>query len=304
MPLQLTHRDEQTLLALLKLPLTSQQLFRLSSTFSQSFPSERVTRRRLQRLTEEGMLRRFYFAFPSNGRNPAYWRLTRKSYHLLGEIMGELPSPKRSLFSTIGVSLHFHTHRVSEVVVKLLVDAHQAGIETEDVQIESAIGSVETEMIVPDATLTLQCEGRRFRFYIELDTASERIATLQRIPSSIQKKLELYERHRRSSRSQFRVLFVTTSSKRRAMNILRFGAGLTNNFSAQSIYAAFCDDLLQPGNAVTIKRFLNHRLELTNLVRTPRFCRLNLRLPVSDRIMAELNAKEFTPRWTSATVTQ
>ncbi|MEL7499741.1 MAG: replication-relaxation family protein [Planctomycetota bacterium] len=292
MPLQLTHRDEQTLLALLKLPLTSRQLFRLSETFTESFPSERVTRRRLQRLTEEGMLRRFYFAFPSNGRNPAYWRLTRKSHRLLGEILGERLSPKRSLLSAIGVSLHFHSHRVSEVVVKLLTDAHREGIDLVDLQIETAIGSADSEILVPDATLTFRSENRSFTFFLELDTASERVSTMQRLPSSIQKKLEFYERYRRSGKTTFRVLFVTTSSKRRALNILRFGAGLTDNFSALTIYAAFCPDLLKVGNAVTTKRFLNHRLEPIALTRKPRFCKIPPRLPMSGRIMAQLSAKE------------
>ena len=195
MAIQLTHRDEQSLLALQKLPLTSQQLFRLSETFTTPFPSERVLRRRMQRLAEEGMVRRFFYAFPTNGRNPTYWRLTRASFRLINGLTGQDPLPRRSLFSPMGVSLHFHTHSVAEVVVRMLIDSHRNGVNVEDLQVETALNLGSGDQIVPDAIMELRCsEGRSYRFFLELDTASERIATLQRLPSSIQKKLEFYER--------------------------------------------------------------------------------------------------------------
>jgi len=303
MPIQLTHRDEQTLLALQKLPLTSQQLFELSETFSNSFPSERVLRRRMQRLGEEGMVRRFFYAFPANGRNPAYWRLTRTSFRLLNGLTGQDPLPRRSFFSPMGVSLHFHTHSVAQVVVRLLVDAYRNGTGVEDLQVEAGLAIGEGEQIVPDVTLTLRCgEGKQYLFFLELDTASERVSTLQRLPSSIQKKLEFYERYRRLSREAFRVLFITTSSKQRALNILRFGAGLTNNYSAQSIYASFLPDLLSSNDSVTDHAFINHRLEATQLIRKPRFCQLGATDSRRDRIIAKLSQREFTPWWTTATV--
>ena len=301
MPIQLTHRDEQTLLALQKLPLTSQQLFELSETFSNSFPSERVLRRRMQRLGEEGMVRRFYYAFPTNGRSPAYWRLTRASFRLLNGMTGQDPLPRRSFFSPMGVSLHFHTHSVAQVVVRLLVDAHRNGIEVEDLEIENGLEIGDGEKIVPDVTLTLRCsEGKQYLFFLELDTGSERVRTLQKLPSSIQKKLEFYERYRRMNRKAFRVLFVTTSSKQRALNILRFGAGLTNNYSAQSIYASFLPDLLSSNDSVTDHAFINHRLEVTHLIRKPRFCQLAPIVKGRDRIIAQLSQREFTPLWKTA----
>ena len=151
MAFQLTHRDEQTLFALQKLPLTSQQLFKLSQTFSQPFPSERVLRRRMRRLEEEEIVRRFYFAFPSDGRNPAYWRLTRQSYRLINELTGEDPLPRKSFFSPMGVSLHFHTHRVAEVVVEMLVKANENGIEINEFSIEKSLAIHAGEWITPDA---------------------------------------------------------------------------------------------------------------------------------------------------------
>ena len=91
----------------------------------------------------------------------------------------------------------------------------------------------------------------------------------------------------------FRVLFVTTSSKRRALNILRFGAGMSENYSAQSIYAVHMPDLMNVVNSVTAPLFLNHRLEPVRLVREPRFCRLAPLELKRDRIMAELSQKNF-----------
>ena len=305
MPIQLTHRDEQTLLALQKLPLTGKQLFQLSETFPVPFSSERVLRRRMQRLAEEGMARRFFYAFPTNGRNPAYWRLTRASFRLLNGLTGQDPLPRKSFFSPMGVRLHFHNHAVAQVVVRLLVDAHRNSIEIEDLQIETSLAVMDGEQIVPDATLVLRTsEGKHFRFYLELDTGSARVSTLQKLPTSIQKKLEFYERYRRSNNDSFRVLFVTTSSKQRALNILRFGAGLINNYSSQSIYASFFPELLAAKDSVTERAFLNHRLEPIQLVRKPRFCQLGPVVAGRDRIIAQLSQKEFTPLWTTATVSQ
>jgi len=294
MAIQLTHRDEQSLFALQKLPLTSLQLFRLSQTFANPFPSERVLRRRMQRLAEEGMVRRFFYAFPKNGRNPAYWRLTRASFRLLNGLTGQDPLPRRSFFLPMGVSLHFHTHSVAEVAVKLLVDAYRNGIEVEDLKVESGLDLGDGTQITPDASLVLRCsEGKRYSFHLELDTASERVATMQRLPSSIQKKLEFYERYRRSNNESFRVLFVTTSSKQRALNILRFGAKLTNNFSAQSTYGSYFPELLTSMDSVTEPQFLNHRLEPTQLVRKPRIFRLGQTIVGCDRIITQLNQNEL-----------
>ncbi|MEL7499538.1 MAG: replication-relaxation family protein [Planctomycetota bacterium] len=296
MAFQLTHRDEQTLFALHKLPLTSQQLFRLSQTFSRAFPSERVLRRRMKRLEEEEVVRRFYYAFPAAGRNPAYWRLTRQSYRLINGLTGEAPLPKRSFFSPMGVSLHFHTHRVAEVVVEMLVNASKNGFTTNELSVEKSLALQQGEWITPDATLALQTrEGRQYRFFIELDTASERVATKQRLPSSIQKKLEFYERYRLTSPDPFRVLFVATSSKQRALNILHFGAGLTNNQSAQSIYAAHLPEVLASSDCLTNSVFYNHRLEPTCLVPAQnRTCKPTIKTR-KNRIMAELNEREFEP---------
>jgi hypothetical protein len=205
----------------------------------------------------------------------------------------------------MGVRLHFHNHAVAQVVVGLLVDAHRNGIEIEDLQIETSLAVMDGEQIVPDATLVLRTsEGKHFRFYLELDTGSARVSTLQKLPTSIQKKLEFYERYRRSNNDSFRVLFVTTSSKQRALNILRFGAGLINNYSSQSIYASFFPELLAAKDSVTERAFLNHRLEPIQLVRKPRFCQLGPVVAGRDRIIAQLSQKEFTPLWTPATVSQ
>jgi hypothetical protein len=93
----------------------------------------------------------------------------------------------------------------------------------------------------------------------------------------------------------FRVLFVCTSSKQRALNILNFGAGLTNNHSAQSIYAAHLPDVLDSEDCLTDGVFHNHRLEPTRLVATRKPKRASSPLSRKERIIAELNEKEFVP---------
>jgi DNA-binding Lrp family transcriptional regulator len=302
MAFQLTHRDEQTLFALQKLPLTSQQLFKLSQTFSQSFPSERILRRRMRRLEEEGIVKRFHYAFPSAGRNPAFWRLTRTSYRLINGLTGEDPLPRRSFFAAMGVSLHFHTYRVAEVVVQMLVQAHRSGIEVADLSVETSLALHAGEWITPDASLSLQTEeGRPRRFHLEIDTSSERVATKMRLPSSIQKKLEFYERYRLTNPDPFRVLFVCTSSKQRAMNILHFGSGLTNNRSAQSVYAVYLPELLASQNCLHEPIFSNHLLQPVSLIRKPTR-RADAESPTSEGIVAYLCQKEFRPVEVPATI--
>ncbi len=305
MPVQLTNRDHELLQVLQQLPLTNDQLFQLSQTFADSFPSERVLRRRMQRLAEEGMVRRFFFAFPSNGRNPAYWRLTRTACRVINEIPTGAPLPKRSVFSAIGVSLHFHTHRLNEVLVSILVAAAKGGIEIEHFEYETQLKLDDQNYIKPDATLHLRSvDGRRYIFFAELDTASERIATKQRLPSSIQKKLEQYERFRRQSSDQFRVLFVTTSSRQRAVNILRFSDAVAGNRAAECIYATYFPALMACKSSLLDPVFANHKLNAVPLVRKARSCRIKPILKQDERVYAHLSRKEFTPWWSPATLTQ
>jgi hypothetical protein len=249
----------------------------------------------MQRLAEEGMVRRFFFAFPSNGRNPAYWRLSRSAYRVINESLPSDPLPKRSLFSAIGVSLHFHTHRLSEVLVSILIAAAKEGIAIDNFEYETQLEVDSQTHIQPDATLHLcSADGRRYVFFIELDTASERIATKQRLPSSIQKKLEQYERYRRQSAGQFRVLFVTTSSRQRAVNILQFSDAVAGNRAAECIYATYFPALMACSSSLLDPVFANHKLNAVSLVRKARSCRINPFMESGERVFAQLSRKEFT----------
>jgi hypothetical protein len=202
----------------------------------------------------------------------------------------------------MGVSLHFHTHRVSEAVVQLLVQAHLNNTEVLELSVEKSLALHAGEWITPDASLTLQTEeGRQRRFHLEVDTSSERVATKQRLPSSIQKKLEFYERYRLTNPDPFRVLFVCTSSKQRALNILHFGKGLTNNRSAQSIYAAYLPELLASENCLHEKVFFNHLLEPVSLT-AKRTKMADPASPKSSGIVTRLSQKEFTPVKVPATI--
>ena len=248
-------------------------------------------------------MRRFHYAFPSEGRNPAYWRLTRRSYRLINGLSGCDPLPRRSFFSPMGVSLHFHSHHLADVVVKLLIQAQLNGLEVAELSVETSLLLDDEHWLVPDATLSLFApDGRQYRFFIELDTASERVSTQQRIPSSIQKKLFFYERYRQSNTNPFRVLFVTTSSKQRALNILRFGSKLTNNRAAQSVYTAHFPDVMNADDCLQQKVFRNFRLEAIPLVVPIQRCRINTAVPGTERIVAQLSQKEYRPPKSLATI--
>ena len=252
-----------------KLPLTTDQLFRLSATFELPFNCQRILQRRLKRLADHGLLKRSYFAFARQGRSPAYWKLSRSAYRLLHSTN---ENPKRTLFLPIGVSLHFHSYHLSEFLIRLLLDAKEGEVSVESLNVESSLEVDSTTSITPDATIQLQARDKRtYKFFVELDTASERVSTDQKLPSSIQKKMEAYERYYRTVGNSFRVLFVTTSSESRAANILKFANGIRANPAAELIYAAYLPNVLTSRNCLKDSIFKNHRGNKVELLQSQSF---------------------------------
>ena len=264
MNIQITNRDLDVFRSLEKLPFTTDQLLRFSQTFKQQFACQRILERRLKRLTEDGLLRRCYFAFPKQGRNPSYWRLTRKSHSLIHPTESKA---KRSQFLPIGVSLHFHSHNLNEFLLRLLLAASEGGLYTTRIDVEKSLEFDDQFSITPDAMIELAAKRRSFKFFVELDTATERVETDQRIPSSIQKKLETYERYRLTAGNSFRVLFVTTSSQQRAKNILQFANGVRSNPAGELVYATHLPSVLQCSNCLTEPVFQNHQGQPVSIVR-------------------------------------
>lgn len=265
---QVQDRDLELLGILEQLPLTTEQLLTASPLLSKPFNHIRVLRRRLNLLEKQGLLRPYRFAIPTSGRNPYYWRLTRVGYRLLHELTPSDPLPSRYRFTAIPVSLHKHTLHLNKVVVKFLLNAQQHGLSVSRFRIEKTISIPDDDrVIVPDAELELlSSDGRRYTYFIELDTGSERISTLQTIPASIQKKLEFYELYRRSGK-QFRTVFVTTSSERRAVNILKFCEGMTHNDAAHRVYASFFKTFMDSTDCLFDDQvFMNHNLNRVPLV--------------------------------------
>lgn len=301
----LTNRDLELFSYLLHLPLTANQAYRLSQTFTEPFQSERVVFRRLSKLASAGYLRRYYFAFPASGRNPAYWRLTSLAINHLN-VTKDGTAIKKSRRTSIGVSLHFHSHHVSEVAIQLLLSAKQNGIRVDSFEVEKAIQFNESgEVIVPDISLLLTCpEGKVYCYFVELDTGSERVNTLQRLPSSIKKKLDFYERYRQSQNQTFRVLFVTTSSQQRATNILNFSHSLAQNKAAQLVCAADFESVIASQDILMEPVFQNQRLQTVALMKPARFCRLPSYAFYDGGVFGQLNRKEETTRWTPVTITQ
>ncbi len=265
MNIQITLRDLEIFRLLKKLPLTTDQMFRLSASFHQPFNCQRILQRRLKRLADNGLLKRYYFAFARQGRSPAYWRLTRSAFRLISSTSKE---PKRTMFSPIGVSLHFHSYHLNEFLICVLLAAFEKEVLVEEFNIECSLDVDAASSITPDATICFQTpNARSYRFFVELDTASERMATNQRIPSSIQKKLEAYERYHQKVGNSFRVLFLTTSSESRANNILAFANGFRENPASELVYAAYLPNILSNSNCLFDKLFRNHRGSLVGLLR-------------------------------------
>jgi hypothetical protein len=251
-----TPRDLEILEALDRSPLTARQLLKLSRIFQSPFQSERKVRARMHRLQGAGRVRSWPYLIAGRG-SPNYYTLARFGYQVLNG--PDAASAKRS-FGPVGIARQQHTLLLSEFIVHTIVSAREAGLELTDFRRENAVClTVGSDSLYPDCTFRLATrEGRELSFFVELDNCSERVRSAETSADSWERKLRLYEDYRDQSQKRFRVLVLTTGSRRRLDGLLNAARDLARNTHRSLLLGAVLQEYLHLRSALTEPCFLDH----------------------------------------------
>jgi len=259
-----TERDIDILTALDRVPLTAQQMLRLSETFCQPFGSERSVRERLQTLTEAGWVRSSLYALPSAGGSPKYYLLTRKGYGILyGD---DAAPPTKRHFSPLSISRQHHTKALADFLVHTMRGAHRAGVRFTEFYRENTLKlTIGDETLYPDSSFQLVGGESPFNFLVEIDNHTETIRS-DKDTDSWERKLRLYDRLQDSIQNRFRVLVVTTRSSDRLRHILSTAAHSLRNPQRRLIYGIDLPSFVKEPEPLHRNVFLDHLGRATALI--------------------------------------
>lgn len=260
----LTTRDRQILNALLKTPLDVRQLLAMSQTFDLPFSHDRLVRRRMQKLTESGLVSRYQYAtFDAGSLN--YYKLTRLGYRVVQQADTKLPS--RAFFGEVSFALQEHTRALADFVVRLHISAmhNQVGLSAfyRENQLQLSIGN---RSLQPDAAFQLQLlDGRTLNFLVEVDCGNEPLrATKQR--ESLMQKVRFYDEYHDRIEKRFIVLFVFTKASSRVSHFLDLADETICDPNRTLIYAGLLPHLLQQGDLLANAAFLNRRGNVVSML--------------------------------------
>ena len=229
--LQISHRDTEILQAVDRTPLTPNQLFKLSSTFERPFGSDQNLRRRLRQLVDANLLRSFPYAIATNGRSPAYYRLTPNGYRTIYGV--DSPMPKRRRFEALSDAHHHHSNALAELVVHFSCAASRNGGQIVNFTPENSV-CIEAQpfRLFPDCTFQLVTPSKRYNFVVELDNGSERVRS-KVDTESIERKIRGYDLHQSqwdaTASDRYVVLFVTTRTRTRLDHMMSAAFELVSN---------------------------------------------------------------------------
>jgi hypothetical protein len=259
-----TERDIDILTALDRVPLTAQQMVRLSETFCHPFGSERTARERLQAFSTEGWARSSFYAIPSSGGSPKYYFLTRKGYGILyGE---ETPPPTKRHFSPLTISRQHHTRSLADFLVHTMCSAHRAGVRFTEFYRENTLKlTIGDDCLYPDSSFQLVGSENAFNFLVEIDNHTERIRS-DKDTDSWERKLRLYDRLQDTAPSRFRVLVVTTRSSDRLRHILSTAASVIRNPKRCLVYGIDLPSFVAEEEPLHRNVFLDHLGRTTALI--------------------------------------
>ncbi len=245
---KLTRRDLDLLESLYRDPKTARQVLRESVIYSEPFPSLDRVQERLGALAQAGFVDRVRAPFAGSelGSPPYWYRLTRTGF--VGRFGGEV-LPRTGFFrrrpSTHAMALaewNIHTYLAAqadgEAVIEMFVPENEWRFETG--------GGV----LLPDATYRFRLpDGRRYTFFVELDNGTETQVYRMLKGSTIEEKVRRYERLHYEVATQkqfspFRVLFICTSSRIRAGNILATARRVVRERRRVIFYAGWLPDYL------------------------------------------------------------
>jgi hypothetical protein len=267
MPLNVfTARDQEILAALDRCPLTATQLLRLSRTFPQPFPHERLVRRRIQQLCESGLVRRVrYTALAGRAGTPNCYLLTALGYRLL--YGADEPLPTKRVGHDIAPSRHQHTHALADFVVRVSVAAHALGIAVSGFHGENRVQLTGGELTVyPDCAFQFMLpSGRALSYFVEIDNRSERVCS-PKDTDSWERKMRAYEAVQDCVQTRFRLLVVCTRGSERINHILATARRVAQNPRRALAYAVALPEFLCHSAPLTEPLFRDHHGRSVSLV--------------------------------------
>ena len=259
-----TPRDFDILLALSRCPLSTEQLLKLSHTFSKPFATARLLRRRMQALARAGWVNVYQYASTSRGVEN-YYKLTSAGFRLLNG--PKAPMPRRSFFRPVSLALQEHTRALSEFLVHTLVSVHDAGTHILSFHRENDLRlSVGGEQLLPDAALQLGTSSDdALNFFIEMDNGTEPVCS-RKERESWQQKISFYERYQDICPRRFRVLIVSTRNTARHCHILETAAKMLSNLQRRLFYAVSLPTFLLTDNGIVDPCFEDHLGDRQSLI--------------------------------------
>ncbi len=255
---QITPRDLKLLAALDYAPLTGRQLEKLSGTWAESFPSNRMVRQRMQRMTEAKLVKPYYYAVIRSVKPENYYVLTRRGYQL---VHGPDSKPPKGHGLPIALVRQCHQQALSDFIVHTAVAAHRSGAELTGFRRENTIRlDAGGQTVYPDCSFLLTNKAETFRYFAEIDTGSERVRS-DKDTESIERKLRTYDAFQSAKPgARFRVLFVCLQNSRdRMLHILETAARVISDPNRTLFYGITLTDYLTTLYPVTSPRFLDHR---------------------------------------------
>ena len=254
-------RDIEILTALDRTPLTPRQLCHLSQSFARPFHDEHNLRRRLRRLVDSDLIRSFPYALISEGRAPAYFKLTRQGYRTLyGQ---DVRLPNRRYFEEVSHGHHHHTFALAESIVHLITSGSKNGVTLNSFARENSVQlKTNATALYPDCAFQITgLSSMQFNFCVELDNGTERVRTNQDV-ESLERKMRGYDAHQSQFDAddprRYLVLLITTRSKIRLQHMLDAAAAVMKN--PQRTVFLGCDlSTLLAGNPFHDAVFRDHR---------------------------------------------
>ncbi len=261
-----TERDRDLFSALYRSPLTAEQIFKLSETFAEPFPTLRRTQARLGQLAASGMLHAWRYATMGQGSAPHYYKLSPETFRLLFGDKAVLPS-KRFLHE-VKVSQHEHKRLLGDFTVHTAVAAHRRGLSfvyfhpENTHRIETADGT-----IFPDQAFGLHLPpSTQLNYYVELDNSTEPIRSTDRM-DSWQNRLRRYYQNEANSIERSRLIIVSTKNGSRLANILDLARRLNPNLSYSMAVGVILSDYLAESDPFFVPCFRDQHNQRVPLIR-------------------------------------
>ena len=259
-----TARDHQIAGALLRSPMTAGQLLACSQTFTEPFASNRVIRRRLQRLCDGGWVRCWQYASTSPGVHN-YYKLTIAGYRMLNGPTVSLPG--RSFFRPVSPALQQHTQRLADFIVATTIAVYQSHYRISDFYAENSLRiSFGGQQVKPDCAFTvIDAHNQSFNYLVELDNGTEPVCSTKE-RDSLSRKVRFYDRYQDAVDHRFRVLMFFSEASSRLFHFLQIARGLVRNKQRRLFFAVALSPYLMSLDPLHLPLFRDHNGKPTAMI--------------------------------------